>query len=215
MYTFLFIHTIILTIVLFFIHFKTENIINEKLKELESTLYIWISIGVLLLFSIIVSVIAHILNITFLNFIFFIILLISNSLMFIVVGVKLKFECAISMVIMFDSASLVILIFLALIKDAPSSFWLICSCVAGNLLSMYILTRVFSGDKYLIFLTCLLSFAIYEIMNYKALDCKKSIPSMLSLPFNLNISIILVIYYIFYCIFYLFKSCCSSSGKKK
>ena len=214
MYTVLFIHTIIITILLFFLHFKNDNIINEKKEELDS--YSWYIFGGSLLLSIILSLLIYAIKVSFLNYILYIILLVLNAVAF-VLGEKLgSFEYPITMLIMFDSASLVILIFLAVIKDAPSTFWLMCSCVAGNLLSMYILSRVFSENKYFIFLTCLISFAIYETMNYNALDCQNNkVPSMMSLPFNLNVSFVKLIYYIFYGIFYLFKSCCSSSGKKK
>ena len=211
MYTIVFIHTLIITILLFFLHFKSDNIINEKIKELDS--YSWYIFGCSILLSIILSLFIYAIKLSFFNYLLYAILLVLNAITF-VLGEKLSsFDYPISMLIMFDSASVVILIFLALIKDAPSTFWLMCSCVAGNLISMYILSRVFSENKYLIFLTCLISFGIYETMNYNALDCKKSIPSMMSLPFNLNVSFVKLIYYILYGIFYLLKSCCCS-GKK-
>lgn len=216
MYTFVFIHTLILTIVLFYFHLKSDNIVNdiidEKIKDLTSLL--WFVVLGLLMISIIISFSALIINISLLNFILFIILLASNALMFMVGGKLSSFSYPISMLIMFDSASLVILIFLSLIKDNPSTFWIMCSCVAGNLLTMYILSHVFSENKYSIFLICIISFGIYETMNYKALDCKNNtLPSMLSLPFSLNISIFTFIYYIFYGFFYLLKNCCCP-GKK-
>ena len=212
MYTVLFIHTIIITILLFFLHFKSDNIINEKIKELDS--YSWYIFGCSILLSIILSLFIYAIKLSFFNYLLYIILLVLNAITF-VLGQKLSsFDHPISMLVMFDSASEVFLIFLALIKDTPSTFWLMCSCVAGNLLSMYILSRVFSENKYFIFLTCLISFGIYETMNYNALECKNNnLPSMMSLPFNLNVSFVKLIYYIFYGIFYLLKSCCCS-GKK-
>ena len=71
-------------------------------------------------------------------------------------------------------------------------------------------------------LTYVLSFEIYEDMNYNAFNSYKnntkninSISSMMSLPFELNLCFLKIIYYILNRIFYYFRVCCYSSYTKK
>lgn len=221
MYTILFIHTLILTLLLFYFNYDSDNFIYKKADELGN--YTWIIFGGCLLLSIILSFLVSkvkLISTVFLNYIFYIILLALNAAAVVWGGKGDAFDYIISMLIMFDSASLVILIFLALMKDAaPSTFWLMCSCAAGSLLSMYALIKIYSEHKYFVLVICIISFAIYETMNYSAFDSytdknkntNNLRPSMIALPFELNLSFIKFIFYILYGIFSFFKSCCCSS----
>lgn len=220
MYTILFIHTLLLTLLLFYFNYDSDNIIYEKANELGN--YTWIIFGGCLLLSIILSFLVSkvkLISTVFLNYIFYIIILALNGAAVVWGGKGESFDYIISMLIMFDSASLVILIFLALMKDAaPSTFWLMCSCAAGSLLAMYALIKIYSNHKYFVLVICILSFAIYETMNYSAFDSYTNKnkntnnlrPSMIALPFELNLSFIEFIFYILYGIFSFFKSCCCS-----
>lgn len=221
MYSVLFFHTLIITVLLFLIHLKTINPLEGK----EINTYSWYIFGGCIFLSILLSLLVskvRCISKVYLNYIFYLILLALNAFAFAWGGKEDLFDYIISMLIMFDAGSLTVLTFSLLVKDVPSTFWIMCSCSAGSLLAMLILIKVFSEHKYFVLLTCIIAFAIYESMNYNALDCyknnsknKNSIPSMMSLPFELNLCFLKVIYYIFYGIFYYFKACCCSSFSKK
>lgn len=225
MYTVLFFHTFIITILLYYFNYKTDDVIDEKSKELGN--YTWAIFAGCIALSIVLSFLlskVQFLSKVFINYIFYIILLALNALAFIWGGKDDFFDYIISMLIMFDAASLIIIIFLALMKDAaPSTFWIMCSCTAGSLIAMYVILKIYSTHKYFVLITCILSFAIYESMNYSVFDSytnkaknkNNNSPSMISLPFELNISFVMLIYYILYGFFLFFKSCCCSSNSKK
>jgi hypothetical protein len=223
MYSILLLHTSIITILLFIIHYKSYNI-EAQTEELGLGAYSWFIFGGCIILSIIVSILVSkikFLSKLFLNYIFYLVLLALNALAFVWGGKDDLFDYIMSMLIMFDAASLVILIFASLIKDPPSTFWLMCSCAAGDMLAMFILIKVYEENKYYVLISSIISFFIYEIMNYKAFDNytsnknNNSIPSMMSLPFELNLSFVRLIYYILYCIYFVFKSCCCASSDKK
>lgn len=225
MYTVLFFHTFIITILLYYFNYKTDDVIDEKSEELGN--YTWAIFAGCIALSIVLSFLVskvQFLSKVFINYIFYIILLALNALAFIWGGKDDFFDYIISMLIMFDAASLIIIIFLALMKDAaPSTFWIMCSCTAGSLIAMYVILKIYSTHKYFVLITCILSFAIYESMNYSVFDSytnkeknkNNNSPSMISLPFELNISFVMLIYYILYGFFLFFKSCCCSSNSKK
>ena len=105
----------------------------------------------------------------FLNYIFYLLLLALNSLAFVCGGKDSLFDYIVSMLIMLDAGSLTALIFSTFVKDVSSIFWVICYCVLGHLVAMFILIKVFDEHKYLVLLTCSLSLGIYETMNNNAL----------------------------------------------
>ena len=156
----------------------------------------------------------------FLNYIFYLILLVLNSAAF-VWGAQSAFDYIISLIIMFDAGTLIILIFSALIKENPSTFWLMCSCSAGHILAMVILTKIFDDHKYYVLIVCVVAFLIYQTMNYTALDCfkkdskKTNMPTTMSLPFELNLSFVRIIFYVFYGFYCLFRNCCCGDSKNK
>ena len=219
MYSVLFFHTMIITILLFIVHYKYSKEFEDKKEDLGD--YSWaILIGCIvlsILLSLLVSKVQFVSKI-FLNYILYLILLALNSLAFVWGGKEdTLFDYIVSMLIMFDAGSLTVLIFSTFVMDVPSTFWLMCSCASGHLVAMFVLIKIFSDHKYLVLLTCSGAFAIYETMNYNAFDnnLRNSIPSMISLPFELNMGFIYVIYYIFYGIFYFMRFCCCPASNKK
>ena len=223
MYSVLLFHTLLITVLLFIVHFKYLDNIKKNENKLWSK-YSWAIFGGCIVLSILLSFLVSkvkCISTLYLNYIFYLILLALNAVAFVYGGKEDLFNFIISMLIMFDAGSITILLFSSLIKDAPSTFWLMCSCSAGHLLAMFILIKVYSDDKYLILLFCILAFFIYETMNYNALDSYKasknnsSIPSMMILPFELNLSFIKIIWYVLYGIFSCLLSCCCDNKRKK
>ena len=222
MYSFLLFHTLLLTALLYIIHYKFLQKINDEGKKLGK--YEWgIFVGCIvlsILLSLLVSKVKCISTI-YLNYILYIVLLALNAFAFVWGGKDNLFPYIASMLIMFDAGSLTVLIFSLCVKDAPSTFWVMCSCIAGQLVAMFILIKVYSDQKYLILLVCAISFAVYEVMNYSAFDIDKvkgkttSVPSVISLPFELNVSYVKLLYYIIYGIVDWCISCCCPPDKKK
>lgn len=218
MYSVLFFHTMIITILLYIVHYKYLDEFNENKDDLGD--YSWaIFIGCIvlsILLSLLVSKVQFISKI-FLNYIFYLLLLALNSLAFVWGGKDSLFDYIVSILIMFDAGSLTVLIFSTFVKDVPSTFWIMCSCASGHLVAMFVLIKVYDAHKYFVLLTCSLAFAIYETMNYSAFDNNKSnsMPSMISLPFELNMGFIYVIYYVLYGIFSFMRFCCCPSSNKK
>ena len=231
MYSVLLFHTLSITILLFIVHLKDINIeqkINDRIPDKSEGISDYLPwfifagcIVISIILSLLVSKVKCISKIYF-NYIFYIILLALNLVAFVLGGKDDLFVYIASMLIMFDAGSLSVLMFSLFVKDIPSTFWIMLSCSGGLLIAMFILIKVFNEHKYFVLLSCVISFAIYEVMNYNALDVYKnndknttSIPSMMSLPFELNLSFLKFLYYLFYGIFYWFKACCCPSRKKR
>jgi hypothetical protein len=223
MYSVLLFHTAIITILLFIVHLKYLRKFNEN-KDKIGTKYSWLIFAGCIILSILLSLLVskvRCISTMYLNYIFYLILLALNAVAFVFGGIDSLFDYIISMLIMFDAGSITILFFSMLVKDAPSTFWLMCSCSAGHLIAMFILIKVFEDNKYIVLVFCGLAFAIYQTMNYNALDSYKasknntSIPSMMILPFELNLSFIKIIYYVLYGIFSCLVSCCCGTTKSK
>lgn len=232
MYSVLLFHTLSITILLSIVNIKGISIgetINDQIQDKSkgiSNYLPWIifagCIVISIILSLLVSKVKCISKIYF-NYIFYIILLALNCVAFVWGGKDDDlFQYILSMLIMFDAGSLSVLMFSLFVKDIPSTFWIMLSCSGGLLIAMFVLIKVFKDNKYFVLLSCVISFAIYEVMNYNALDVYKnndknntSIPSMMSLPFELNLSFLKLVYYLFYGIFYWFKACCCPSKKKR
>ena len=227
MYSVLLFHTLSITILLFIVYLKDikiEDQIPNKSEGISEYMPWFIFAGCIvisIILSLLVSKVKCISKIYF-NYIFYIILLALNCVAFVWGGKDDLFDYIASMLIMFDAGSLSVLMFSLFVKDIPSTFWIMLSCSGGLLIAMFILIKVFNEHKYFVLLSCVISFAIYEVMNYNALDVYKnndknttSIPSMMSLPFELNLSFLKLIYYLFYGIFYWFKACCCPARKKR
>lgn len=218
MYSVLFFHTMVITLLLYIFRVKDYDI-SDELGKLEWAIFIGCIILSILL-SLIVSKVRFVSKI-FLNYILYIALLGLNIIAFVYGGKSKLFDYVVSMMIMFDAGSLTVLTLSSLINDNPSSFWLMCCCAAGHLVAMFIVMKIYEDHRYLVLSSCLLAFAIYETMIYNSFESvnkrknSNNLPSMISLPFELNLSFAAIIYYILYGIFYWFKSCCCGSEKKK
>lgn len=218
MYSVLFFHTMVITILLYIFR-KRDLDISDELGTSEK----YVFIGCIILsvaLSFLVSKVKFISKI-FLNYLLYIALLGLNIIAFVYGGKSKLFDYVVSMMIMFDAGSITIITISSLVNDNPSTFWLMCCCAAGHLVAMFILMKIYEEHKYFILFTCGLAFAIYEAMIYNSLESfnksktKSNIPSMMSLPFELNVSFAKIIYYVLYAIFYWFKSCCCASDPKK
>ena len=161
-----------------------------------------------------------------LNYVLYLVLLGANIAEFICLS-KLSeslYELVTTMFIIFDAGSLTIIIFSILVKDTPSTFWLMCSCSGGIFIALIVMSKIYSGSlfRYLVLLFGLLAFGIYEAMNYNALDTYKAnaqsaptAPSMFSLPFELNINFVRIFWYLIKGIFSLCSMCCCPNKKRK
>lgn len=133
-----------------------------------------------------------------------------------------------TMFIVFDSASLTVILFSCFVKDTPSTFWLMCCSGGGCILSIVIAAKIYSDDSKLkrwgLMLFGGIACAIYESMTYNSLDDyinnKKTekFPPVMSLPFEFNICFIKIFWYFIKIIGYLCSmcvSCCCPARKKR
>ena len=162
----------------------------------------------------------------YLNYVLYLVLLGANIAEFVCLAnlSESLYELVTTMFVIFDAGSLTIIIFSILVKDTPSTFWLMCSCTGGIFIALIVMSKIYSGSlfRYFVMLFGLLAFGIYETMNYKALDTYKqnvksspSAPSSFSLPFELNISFVKVFWYILKGIVSLCSMCCCPNKKRK
>ena len=162
----------------------------------------------------------------YLNYVLYLVLLGANIAEFICLAnlSESLYQLVTTMFVIFDAGSLTIIIFSILVKDTPSTFWLMCSCSGGIFIALIVMSKIYSGSlfRYLILLFGLLAFGIYEAMNYNALDTYKAnaqsaptAPSMFSLPFELNINFVKIFWYLIKGIFSLCSMCCCPNKKRK
>ena len=162
----------------------------------------------------------------YLHYILYLVLLAANIAEFVCLAnlSESLYELVTTMFIIFDAGSLTIIIFSGFVKDTPSTFWLMCSCAGGCFIALIVMSKIYSGSifRYFVMLFGVLAFAIYETMNYKALDSYKqsvksspTAPSTFSLPFELNVSFVRVFLYFVKGICSLFALCCCSGKKRK
>ena len=225
MYTVLLFHTLLITILLY-VFTKSENIGFSIIK-------LAISLGCFfgaILLSLAVSYFQFISKV-FLNYLIYLIILGANVIGFICCA-RLNgdlFKLLKTMFIIFDAGSLTIIFFSTLVKDTPSTFWLMCSSCGGIIIAILVMAKVYNDSKifrWVVILFGCIAFAIYESMNYNALDVYKkntkneaSVPSMVSLPFELNLCFVKIFWYVLKVIGYLcsmcFACCCAGPKKKK
>ena len=231
MYTILLIHTAILTIALYIINANKDEVYSED--DLVKTVY-WLlfgaSIGGSLLLSLLVTKIKC-LKSPFFIYILYLIILALDAFIFILGAQLLKaFDIFVSMLIVFDGASIVVIIFCSLIKDHPSTFWIMCSSSGGIILAVFLSTKLYEEYKMLVLIFGVYSFVVYQVMNYNTFNIdsgkkKKSasdvpeeepaikIPPMMLLPFEFNAAFIKMFILIIKGIVFLIKGCIG--GKKK
>lgn len=205
-------------------------------KEHDRTLNIFIFIGCFagaVLFSYLVSN-YKILTKIFLNYLIYLILLAVNVVGFVcLANVKIDDDfifCKLlkTLFVVFDAGCFIILLFSCFVKDTPSTFWLMCCSIGGNLIAIIVMAKIYNDGKVarmkILFFGCL-ALAIFQAMNYNALDAYKknqtnetSVPSMVSLPFELNLCFAKIFWYLIKIISFLCSMCYACwcvSGKKR
>ena len=231
MYTVLLIHTAILTIAVYIINANDAGLYETDAGMV--TLY-WIlfgaSIGGCLILSLLLTKITCMKS-PFFIYILYLIILGLDAFIFILGAHLLSFDIFVSMLIVFDGASIVVIIFCSLIKDHPSTFWVMCSSSGGIILAVFLSTKLYEDLKMLVLIFGVYSFVIYQVMNYNIFNTdsgkkKKSandvpeqepalkIPPMMLLPFEFNAAFIKMFILIIKGIIFLIKGCIGG-GKKK
>ena len=236
MYTVLLIHTGILTIAEYIIH-AIQNKNGDLFPDgTTANIVYWIifaaSIGLCLLLSVMVTKINCFTNVPFFVYILYLIILALDLCIFNIGGHMISFDIFVSMLIVFDAASIVILIFCSLIKDNPSSFWIMCSSSGGIILAVFLSTKIYSDNNMLVLIFGVYSFFVYQVMNYNTFNTDKNkkkkgapnavenkeeeklkVPPMMILPYEFNASFIKMFILIVKGIIFIIKGFTSSKKK--
>lgn len=242
MYSVLLCHTGILTIAEYII--RTVQNSKGNVFNSDYNIVYWIifaaSIALALILSLLVTKIKCLSSMIFVS-LFYVLILALDACIFNIGGHLLSFEVFVSMLIVFDAASAVILIFCSLIKDAPSLFWMICSSIGGIILAVFLCTKIYEDEKIFVLIFGVYAFVVYETMNYHVFDDgkkkkKKSepqpqiptqsqpqqeakpeeevkIPPMMVLPYEFNAAFVRLLLLIFKGIYILIRGCCGGNKK--
>ena len=232
MYGVLLCHTGLLTIVEYIIHAIQKS--KESVFNSDQNLIYWVifiaSIILALLLSLLVTKIKCFSSVFFIYILYAVLLALDLSI-FNIGAYLLSFEVFVSMLIVFDAATLVVLLFCSLSKDAPSNFWVILSSTGGIILAVFLCTKIYDEEKILVLIFGVYAFIIYEVMNYNLFnedkdkkkkgkeneqaegeqEVKVKVPPMMLLPYEFNASFIKLFLVIFKGIYMVIKGCC---GKK-
>ena len=242
MYSVLLCHTGILTIAEYII--RTVQNSKGNVFDSDYNIVYWIifaaSIALALILSLLVTKIKCLSSMIFVS-LFYVLILALDACIFNIGGHLLSFEVFVSMLIVFDAASAVILIFCSLIKDAPSLFWMICSSIGGIILAVFLCTKIYEDEKIFVLIFGVYAFVVYETMNHHVFDDgkkkkKKSepqpqiptqsqpqqeakpeeevkIPPMMVLPYEFNAAFVRLLLLIFKGIYTLIRGCCGGNKK--
>ena len=242
MYSVLLCHTGILTIAEYII--RTVQNSKGNVFDSDYNIVYWIifaaSIALALILSLLVTKIKCLSSMIFVS-LFYVLILALDACIFNIGGHLLSCEVFVSMLIVFDAASAVILIFCSLIKDAPSLFWMICSSIGGIILAVFLCTKIYEDEKIFVLIFGVYAFVVYETMNYHVFDDgkkkkKKSepqpqiptqsqpqqeakpeeevkIPPMMVLPYEFNAAFVRLLLLIFKGIYTLIRGCCGGNKK--
>lgn len=231
MYLILLIHTAILTIVQYIIHaIKLKN--PDFIKSDNTSLIIYwvvfsVSIVLVLLLSLMVSKITCFSSLYFI-YILYVVVLAFDLCIFNIGGHIISFGVFVSILIVADGGSLVVLIFCAFIKEPPSSFWIMCCSTGGIALSIFLCAKLYEEERIMVLVFGVYTFIIYQVMNLNAFktDKKKKkkgaaykeeeemkIPSAMVLPYEFNAAYFKMFLLFFEGLVLVFKGCCT--GKKK
>ena len=210
MFSVLLFHTGVLTIAEYVIHAIQKSkgtVFDEDYMALYWVIF-GIGVGLVLALSLLVTKITCLSSPIFI-YLLYVILLGLDLCIFLIGGEIISFEIFVNMLIVFDAGSIVVLIFCSLSKDSPSSFWIMCTSIGGIILAIFLGTKIYEDQSTLVLIFGVISFAIYEVMNYNTFnpDKKKKnknegqknkegevkeekvrIPPMMNLPFELNAS---------------------------
>ena len=241
MYSILLCHTGVLTLVQYIINAVQGSKGNVFGTSTEVQIVYWIifliCIALALGVSMLVTKIKCFSTILFI-YILYVALLALDLCIFNIGGYIISFDVFASMLLIFDAGSIVILLFCSLIKDAPSTFWVICSSIGGIILAAFMCTKIYEENRIIVLIFCVYAFVVYEAMNYNAFNTDKKkkkkkgevqkteqqkeegaekepevkIPPMMILPYEINASFIKIFLYILKGIYFLIKGCCG--GKK-
>ena len=242
MYSVLLCHTGILTIAEYII--RTVQNSKGNVFDSDYNIVYWIifaaSIALALILSLLVTKIKCLSSMIFVS-LFYVLILALDACIFNIGGHLLSFEVFVSMLIVFDAASAVILIFCSLIKDAPSLFWMICSSIGGIILAVFLCTKIYEDEKIFVLIFGVYAFVVYETMNYHVFDDGKKkkkkaepqpqiqpqsqpqqeakpeeevkIPPMMVLPYEFNAAFVRLLLLIFKGIYTLIRGCCGGNKK--
>ena len=235
MYSILLCHTGILTLVQFIINIvqvKKGNVFNEDYNIVYWVIFL-LCLAAALGLSMLVTKIKCFSNVLFI-YIFYVALLAFDLCIFNIGGFIISFDIFASMLLIFDAGTIVILLLCSLIKEAPSTFWLICTSIGGIILTAFLCTKIYEENSVVVLIFCVYAFVVYESMNYNAFYTEKKkkkkkgevkkteqqkeeeqekepevkIPPMMILPYEFNASFIKIILYILKGIYWLIKGCC-------
>ena len=225
MYSILFIHTLAVTVLLFL---SLRNSKDIEFKMIRLIIFLACFFGGVVL-SLAISKIAFLSKI-FVNYILWLVLLAANIMGFICCA-KLSQELPKlikTLFIIFDAGSLTIIIFSLCVKDTPSTFWLMCSSSGGIIIAILVMAKIYNDSillRWSVLLFGAIGFGIYESMNYNALDVYKKnskeaiAPSIVTLPYELNVCFVKVFWYVIKLIGYLcslcFACCCTKAKRRK
>ena len=141
MYAILLVHTAILTVVQYIILIIKQK--NENFFSTETIGYAiyWtifaVSLGCAVLLSLMVSKIKCFSSLYFI-YILYVVLLALDLCFFNLGGHLISFDIFVSILIVFDAGSIVVLIFCSFIKEPPSQYWIMCSSAGGIILAVLV-----------------------------------------------------------------------------
>lgn len=230
MYAILLVHTAILTVVQYIILIIKQK--NENFFSTETIGYAiyWtifaVSLGCAVLLSLMVSKIKCFSSLYFI-YILYVVLLALDLCFFNLGGHLISFDIFVSILIVFDAGSIVVLIFCSFIKEPPSQYWIMCSSAGGIILAIFLDAKLYEENRILVLIFGIYGFIIYEVMNYNAFKIDKGkkknshlykeednkIPSAMVLPYELNASLVKMFIFLLEGVITIIKGCCS--GKKK
>lgn len=197
MYSVLLFHTLSITILTFIFRFGKGDDIPEQAKTYE----LYICLGCILigfLLSLLVSKVKFITKAR-LNYLFYFVLYAVNAVAFILAGYKSFFPQSATILIMIDAGAISILILAIALKENPSTFWMMLACGCGCLLTWMVLLKVFQYKYYYIIFFGIFAAILIEYVTYVSLESYQAnaenqiVPSMMSLPYELNLSAIFFI----------------------
>ena len=233
MYLILLIHTAILTLVEYIIHIiklKNENFLKSDNTSLAIYWVVFcISIVLVLLLSLMVSKITCFSSLYFI-YVLYVILLALDLCIFNIGGHIISFDIFVSILIIANAGSLVVLIFCAFIKEPPSSFWVMCCSTGGIILAIFLCAKLYEEERIMVLVFGVYTFIIYQVMNLNAFktDKKKKkrgaaykeeeemkIPSAMVLPYEFNAAYFKMFLLFFEGLVLVIKGCCTGKKKKE
>lgn len=232
MYLILLIHTAILTLVEYIIHLiKLKNPGFLKTDDTSLAIY-WVifcvSIVLVLLLSLMVSKITCFSSLYFI-YVLYVVLLALDLCIFNIGGHIILFDVFVTILIIADAGSLVVLIFCSFIKEPPSSFWIMCCSTGGIILAIFLCAKLYEEERIIVLVFGVYTFIVYQVMNLNAFKTEKKkkkrgaaykdeeemkIPSAMVLPYEFNAAYFKMFLLFFEGAVLVIKGCCTKKKKK-